>query len=298
MYGVPSKEFTFAVWYLKDVFKEKGLHPPKTWDRFLKLCEELKEEGMYPIVSSGWGTSLWFVHVLTGLSGPEFYTDLVEGNESWTDPEVVKAYQWLKKLVDEYFYPDPYAYSFPTAWMKLNEREAAMQLQGDWVSGMWQRAYNYSAGDDYDCFILPPINPRTGHTMVVGGNAWVAFGRTRDREKAIKFLEYAGSREAHELLAKKGMGILSRKDVPSKVYDKVLKKLRNRLSKSRRVPEFGVYLPQEFINFEGKRRLRMLLSPTITAQKIRELLNEVEEYKNTLKSPTKPDVGAPRETQG
>lgn len=275
-YGVPSKEYTFAVWYLTDVFREKGLRPPKTWDEFLKLCEAIKEEGMYPIIASDWETSLWFEHILTGLAGPDFYLRLMEGKESWTDPVVVEAYQWLKKLVDEYFYPDPYAYIFPMAWMKLNRREAAMQLQGEWVDGMWQRTYNYSPGGEYDYFILPPINPRVKRTMVMGGNAWVAFKGAPGHDKAMKFLKYAGSREAHELLAKAGMGILARKDLPSEIYNKILGRLRSDLSKCKTVPEIGVFLPTDFINFEGGQRLQILLSPKITKKEIVKLLTKVE----------------------
>lgn len=279
IYGVPSKEFTFAVWYLTDVFREKGLSPPKTWDGFLKLCEEFKEGGTYPIAACGWGTSLWLTHILTGLAGPDFYSRLIEGKESWTDPLVVEAYQWLRRLVNEYFYPDPYAYNFPMAWMKLSRREAAMQLQGEWVDGMWQRAYNYSPEEDYDYFILPPINPRVKRAMVVGGNAWVALKAAPNPEGAMKFLRYAGSRKAHELLAKEGMGILARKDVPAGNYNKVLGRLINDISRSRKVPELGVFLSQEFINFEGGQRLQILLSPNITKKKIVELLDKVEKFR-------------------
>lgn len=277
MYGVPSKEYTFVVWYLKDVFEEKGFKPPKTWDQFLRLCDEIKEEGTYPIISSGWGTSIWLEYILLGLGGSEFYSSLLRGEKSWTDPMVVEAYQWLKKLVSEYFYPYPYAYSFPVTWMKLNEREAAMQLQGDWVDGMWQMAYGYSSGEDYDYFILPPINSRVKRTMVLGGNAWIVFESPHNRRKAMKFLEYVGSREAHEILARGGMGILSRRDVRPDVYNKTLRELREILIKSRKVPEFGVVLPQEFIDFEGTRRIQILLSSEITTYKIKNLLYEVEE---------------------
>jgi len=276
IYGVPSKEFTFAVWYLTDVFKERGLRPPKTWDKFLKLCEALKEEGMYPIIASEWGTSLWLKHILKGLAGPDFYLRLMEGKESWTDPAVVEACQWLKRLVNEYFYPDPHVYNFPMAWMKLNRREAAMQLQGEWVDGMWQRAYNYSPGEDYDYFILPPINPRVKRTMVIGGNAWVAFKGAPSHDKAMRFLKYAGSREAHELLAKEGMGIMSRKDVPPEIYNKILRRLKSDISKSKKVPDFGVFLPPDVTNIESAQRLQILLSPTITKGKIVELLDKVE----------------------
>lgn len=279
MYGMPSKEFTFAVWYLKEVFREKGLRPPKTWDEFLKLCKAFKEEGMYPIISSGWGASLWLTQLLTGLAGPDFYLRLIEGKESWTNPLVVEAYQWLRRLINEYFYPDPYTYNFPMAWIKLNGREAAMQLQGEWVNGMWQRVYNYSPGEDYDYFILPPINPRVKRAAVTGGNAWVAFKRAPNPDEAIKFLKYTGSREAHELLAGENMGILSRTDVPLKAYNKVLRRLVRDVSKSKKVPDLGVFLPQEFINVEGGQRIQILLSPRITKREITGLLAKVEKYK-------------------
>lgn len=280
VYGVPLKEYSFAVWYLKDAFRERGLRPPKTWDGFLNLCEALKESGIHPIISSRWGTTLWLEHLLLGLGGPEFYRGLMEGTESWTDPVVVAAYQLLKELINNYFYPNPYAYNFPEAWMKLNRGEAAMQLQGDWVDGMWQQAYGYSPEKDYDCFFLPPINPKVKRGAIVGGNAWIAFKRTPE---VMEFLRYSGSREAQELLAAEGMGILSRKDISPRVYSPVLRKLRNHVIRSRKLYEFGVFLPQEFIDFEGLRRLQIFLNPTITEQKIKELLKEMD-YLMRLKS--------------
>ena len=110
------------------------------------------------------------------------------------------------------------------AWVRLNNCEAAMQLQGDWVNGMWQREYGYKPCKEYDYFLIPPIDPKIGQVAVVGGNAWIIPKNTPRRVHAKTFVEYAGSLEAHELMARNGMGILA--------HQKSLKKhmIRSRLN--------------------------------------------------------------------
>ncbi len=277
MVAVPVKIYTFAVWYLEDVFRKYRVEPPETWDEFIDVCKTLKKRGIAPIVASSWGNSIWFNHLLLGVAGANFYQRLIEGSERWSDEKVVDTYELLRELVRDFFLPHPLAHDFPTAWMKLNNREAAMILQGDWLNGMWQHEYRYTPGKQYNFFLLPPAREEVGRTMVVGGNVWVAPKKARNLKDAKKFLGYAGSLEAHRIMARKGMGIMAHKEVPEAVYDPMLVRLRRELFSRRTAFALPVMLSQKVMDAEEGIRKKVILEKRVGRWEIRELLEEMDE---------------------
>ncbi|MEM2878944.1 MAG: extracellular solute-binding protein [Candidatus Hadarchaeales archaeon] len=273
--AVPVKLYTFAVWYLRRTFERYGVSPPETWDEFIELCRTLKRKGIYPVVASGWGNSIWINHILPGVAGAKFYQKLMDGEESWTDSRVIESYELLRDLTSSFFLPHPFAYDFDKEWEKLNRGEAAMMLQGDWVNGMWQNQFGYSPGRSYDFFLLPPPNPENRPTMVVGGNVWVAPALAGNLRGAKTFLGYAGSLDAHEILAREGMGILARKEVPESAYDTVLVRLRRELFSRRTVFGMQVFMPHRALAAEEKVRRETVINPRISSNEIKELLGNV-----------------------
>lgn len=276
VYGVPSKYFTYAVWYLTDVFKKHGIKPPRTWDEFLKVCQSFKEAGIHPIIASGDGILDWFMNLLARTSGATFYDGLIRGTESWKDPRAIKVYEMLRDLSVEYFYPHPFGFNSPMAWVKLNRREGAMYLQGDWLNGMWQREYHYTPRKEYNYFLLPPIDSKIGQVMVVGGNAWMSPKEALHPKEARAFIEYAGSLKAHELMAQKGMGILAYKDVPKKAYDPISARLRDELTNHPKVHALGAALPLKIISVEQAQSMKIVMNPSIRREGIEDLAAEIE----------------------
>lgn len=276
MYGVPSKYFTFPMWYLTSTFEEHGLTPPETWEEFIEICDTLKKADTPPIIASDWGTSLWFQNLLVRKTGAEFYNGLMEGKESWEDEKVIETHKLLRNLVNDYFYPYPFRQTFPAAWDKLNEGEAAMILQGDWVNGMWKREYEYTPGEEYDYFFLPPIDQEIEQTMIVGGNTWMLPKKAPHLEKARKFLSYAGSLKSQKMLAKEDMGILPHKEVPKNAYDSIYGSLREEINESQTVVEMGTALPPWVASVEELQRIQILLSPSIEKEKIKNQLAEID----------------------
>ncbi|MEM2878939.1 MAG: extracellular solute-binding protein [Candidatus Hadarchaeales archaeon] len=274
--ATPIKVYTFAVWYITKTFKKHGIEPPETWSEFLEVCRKLKKRGVPPMVASSWGNSIWFNHLLLGMAGPKFYQDLMEGRASWTDSRVVDAYELLKDLTDEFFLPHPFTYDFGAEWSKINRGEAAMMLQGDWMNGMWQNQYGYTPAADHDFFLLPPVNPEVRTVMVVGGNVWVTPRLAPNLKNAKRFMAYAGSLEAHEILAREGMGILARKEVPEDAYDPVLVRLRREIFSRRTAFGMWVHLHPEVIAVEERIRREVLLSPRAERDLIKGSLAEID----------------------
>lgn len=276
IYGVPSKEYTFVVWYLTKVFKQYDVEPPKTWEELLEACKTFKESGMAPVIAGASGTFVWFMHILVNTVGVEFYNKLMAGKARWTDPKVIDAYEILRDFSKEYFYPHPFGYNFRLAWAKLNKYEAAMQLEGDWINGMWQREFKYKPGKDYDFFLLPPINPKMGQVMAVGGNAWAMPEKSKHHGEVKAFMKYASSVEAHEIMAKHGMGIMTNKGVPKEVYDPLSVRIRDSCTKHQAVLEMGCAFPQKLIEAEEFYRMRIILDPTLNRDEIKDMAAEME----------------------
>lgn len=276
MYGIPSKCYTYAVWYLTDVFKEHGIKPPKTWGEFLKVCQSFKEAGIHPIMAGKDETFDWFSNILARVGGPEVYEGLVNGSKSWKDPKVIKAYEMLRDISAKYFYPHPFGFNSPMAWVKLNMREAAMYLRGDWVNGMWQCEHHHTPGKEFDYFLLPPIDPKIGQVMVVGGDAWMLPKAARHPKEAREFIRYASSLESHKLLARNGMGILAHRNVPEKAYDVISSRLRNELAKYPTVHEMGAALNLKITSIEQAQRMKIVSNPNIKKEAIEDLMADIE----------------------
>ncbi|HIE28080.1 TPA: extracellular solute-binding protein, partial [Candidatus Poribacteria bacterium] len=239
-------------------------------------CRSFKEAGIHPRVASGDGILDWFMNLLARTGGASFYNGLVQGTESWRDPRVIKAYEILRDLSKDYIYPHPFGFNSPMAWVRLNNCEAAMQLQGDWVNGMWQREYGYKPCKEYDYFLIPPIDPKIGQVAVVGGNAWIIPKNTPRRVHAKTFVEYAGSLEAHELMARNGMGILAHQNVPKKAYDKISTKLRDELDRGQTVPNAGAAFPLKVYSVIQVQNMKIVLNPSIGTEGIKNLTTEIE----------------------
>ncbi|MEM2796270.1 MAG: extracellular solute-binding protein [Candidatus Hadarchaeales archaeon] len=282
IYGVPSKCFTFAVWYLKRVFKKYNLEPPESWDEFLEICKKLSQKGIRPIVSSSWEVSLWFENILVRFVGPDFYNALMRGEESWLDPRVIEAYETLREL-SEYFLPGPFSYSFRESWEALNAEKAVMQLQGDWVNEMWKVGYGYKPGVDYDFFLIPPIDDKVGHVMITGGNAWLMTKRAPHKNEAKTFMTFAASKKAHEILAKEGMGIMSRIDVPEQLYDPVSLRLLKSLQKYPNVLQMDAILPATVLSVERLQQAQIVLGEEFSRKRIEALLEEIQKVSEGIR---------------
>ena len=274
-YGVPSKCFTFAVWYLPNVFQKYKIEPPETWEEFLYLCEKFKRVGVPPLASSWWEVSLWFENILARVVGPRFYYRLMKGEESWTDPKVIDAYEIFREL-RKYFLPSPFSYSARDSWMKLNNHEVAMQLQGDWVNGIWRHGYKYHPGKDFNYFLIPPLDKKIGQVMVVGGNLWVMPALAKHPEEAMTFLRYAGSKEAQMTLAEGGVGIVGRTDIPDECYDPISLKLIKDLRENEIVPRMESLLPPQVASVERLQQMQIFLHPKLSRRGIRKLASEVQ----------------------
>jgi alpha-glucoside transport system substrate-binding protein len=94
-YALPFKLANISVvWYRKDL----GIEPPKTWDDWLALNEEIIDRGMAPIAlggADGWALAQFFENVLL-RTYPGTFDALADDDHKanlWTSTEVFRAFE-------------------------------------------------------------------------------------------------------------------------------------------------------------------------------------------------------------
>src|SRR5690606_38556379 len=98
LYGVPYAAVNLGVFYNTEIFAEHEIEVPQTYQEFIDACDKLLAAGVIPIAAGGANGQGWALevalNVLTpGLTGPDFYDDLMSGKKKLTDPTYVAAMQ-------------------------------------------------------------------------------------------------------------------------------------------------------------------------------------------------------------
>jgi len=160
-YFMPLTQHFVPFFYNKDVFADVGVRPPNTWDEFLEVCEKIKQAGVAPIALGSrerWPAQFWLDYPLLRTAGPEYRARLMAGEASYTDPEVVKAWELWKTCVDRgFFIENPNAYDWAEASAMVGTGEAAMTLMGTWFMQL-DESIGWKPDEDYDFFPFPVVD--------------------------------------------------------------------------------------------------------------------------------------------
>lgn len=204
-YAIPKDFDTVGLWYNKTLFDQAGISYPDetwTWDTLLEASKKLtnKDAGVY-----GFGA------VLNEHEG--YYNFIYQnGGEVLTDgktksgyhmPETVEAMQWYVDLsLKEEVSPkqDQFAENSPAALFESGK--IAMGLFGSWMTAEF--ASNEYTSQNCNLTVIPKGKQEA--TIYNGlGNSISA--KTKNKEAAVKFVEFLGSEEAQKIQADKGSAI-------------------------------------------------------------------------------------------
>ncbi|MCZ6740140.1 MAG: ABC transporter substrate-binding protein, partial [Actinobacteria bacterium] len=166
LYGVFFKGANKStVWYDVKVFEAHGLAPPKTWDDWVALSQELLEAGITPIAvggADGWVLSDWFENVYLRTAGAEKYDQLAEHEIPWTDQSVKDALAIMGELIGvEDYVARGLDGATEVDWresVKLvfsDAPEAAVVYEGDFVAGEIISETDARPGTDFAFFEWP-----------------------------------------------------------------------------------------------------------------------------------------------
>ena len=188
-WSLPFSYVPRGMLYRKDVFKSAGLKVPKNWSELLKVCEHLKSRGITPFAIGRKDVSSavhWFEHLNLRINGPETYVALVEGKVSFSDPKIMKVFEYWKVLVEREFFADPHKAMSPGEGLSaLLDGKAAMFLSGEILSESLR-----DRGDDIGFFPFPQIDPGIPFLMAMAVDSVVVPKNAANSYDALKFLSF------------------------------------------------------------------------------------------------------------
>lgn len=206
LYGVPYAAVNLGVFYNTEIFAEHGIEVPKTYQEFTEACDKLLKADVIPIAAGGANGQGWALevalNVLTpGLTGPDFYDDLMSGKKKLTDPTYVAAMQRMSDLLP-YFSPGFEGVDYDASTQQFINGKAAMFLGGSYENG----SFSSQGGDDLKFSVFTFPADKAGEPAYT--STWVdgSYGLTTDavnRDAAIKVLNYMATKEFAQQFADK-----------------------------------------------------------------------------------------------
>jgi multiple sugar transport system substrate-binding protein/raffinose/stachyose/melibiose transport system substrate-binding protein len=148
------------------------------------------------------------------------------GEASYTDPEVIKAWELWKTCVDRgYFNENPNAYDWAEASTMVGTGKAAMTLMGSWFMQL-DESIGWKAGEDYDFFPFPVVDSSIPDVAVGPIDGVVVPKEAKNLEAAKQvcgLLAQVGPQTAYNT----GSGALApNKNVPDSTYNALQLKIK------------------------------------------------------------------------
>jgi N-acetylglucosamine transport system substrate-binding protein len=130
---------TYAMWYSKPLFAQRGWTVPTTWDEMMALCEQIKAAGISPFAYGGTNAADYVIDLNLGAAIKQGGLDVVKKIDnlepgSWTQDTVVAATRGVEEMVRKgYFMPGSEGLKHTEAQTAWVEGRAAFYLSGSWL---------------------------------------------------------------------------------------------------------------------------------------------------------------------
>ncbi|MBU5445266.1 ABC transporter substrate-binding protein [Paenibacillus sp. MSJ-34] len=187
IYAVPIETELLGLYYNRDMFENRGLQPPKTWQEMKDAASALKSDKVSGLTletfksvyqSFNWLPFLW-------QTGSDLVTE--DGRSAGLNgPEAAKMFAFFRGMIDEgllNLHP-----SRPTTDIGiLASGETAMQVSGTWNIRMLETIYA-----DRSIGVVPLPAPEGGQHMTIAGGWKIGVNHYgKNTEEAIKFVMWA-----------------------------------------------------------------------------------------------------------
>ncbi|MGW6022547.1 ABC transporter substrate-binding protein [Streptomyces sp. NPDC055099] len=186
VYGLPMNLAYWVFFYNIEVFEEQDLQVPATWGEFLSVCARLKKSGITPLHGSAadrWPSFIWFQEVLS-RQDPQFYEDLMNGRESYTDPRAERALRTLESFFDKDWFTSM-DMSHADAAAEVVHGKVGMVPCGTWLGSTLVGAGG-KPGKNLGAFVLPMADPKARPCVIFESSALVSTVKGPDRKEALK----------------------------------------------------------------------------------------------------------------
>lgn len=181
-YGIPFDLSQMIVYYRTDIVSE----PPKDWDEFIAVLEELQEQNKGAVID--WGSLEWigFSPFLWQAGGSYFNEDMTKA--TLNTPEAAEALDFFAKL---------YKTGVPRTQVPLVQG----MRTGDYplaISGNWQTISLQLGAPEIEgkwSIATLPAGPSGKRTTFIGGRILSIFSRSGMQEEAWEFIKFLSKPE-------------------------------------------------------------------------------------------------------
>ena len=207
LYDVDGKKYGFPVctqggplpvFYNVKYFEKLGITPPKTLDEFWTVCDQIKADGVEPLVfgdKDAWTFEYFF-------RDRHFIGDYLSENPEWglalyngdiKPSEMFKEeFEMAQRMVDEgYIGKSSLTMTYPQSVTYFVEGKAAMLPQGTWVPGLDEIKNADPETFELGCFTLPgdEVNGKI-YTTGTSDRSIVISSETKYPEEAKVFFDW------------------------------------------------------------------------------------------------------------
>lgn len=185
-----------------------------TWGELMQLAKMRADEGKSTVAvgaesgpATGWPLTDWFEVILVRAYGAKVYQELAQGKRKWSSPEVKDAWTKMGEIVLDrtYSFGAPNyvrATGFGQAFRPLfidAKKAACYHHQAAFIQAFITEKYpNFKAGEDFDFFSFPAINPQYKESYMVGGDM---IGLFSNHPAPVALMNYIASKEFQERFA-------------------------------------------------------------------------------------------------
>jgi raffinose/stachyose/melibiose transport system substrate-binding protein len=180
VYAVPrAKMVTHIIYYNSAILKELGFDTfPDTWEGFKDLIVKAKAAGYVPINVGNKGKWPTFDCIFGTLAirsaGMDWYTKLLAHEESFTNPDFVRALDLFQELVElGAFNDDANSLDMDQSMSYYYNGKSAMFIQGTWASDWVDSNAPAEIRDATKLAVLPPVPGGKGNANeATAGSGW------------------------------------------------------------------------------------------------------------------------------
>ncbi|MFI8634189.1 ABC transporter substrate-binding protein [Microbacterium sp. NPDC077663] len=200
VYGISIASWGGGLLVNKDLTAKVGVDtPPKTWDEFLQLAQDLKDAGITPYLEAGDGISTAIMSLL-GQAGDEagvdFESEIFEGKTTFTDAWTEPLETWSELYSSGLVTKDAAALTGQLINDEFNNERVAMVSTGSWQIGAAREAL----GEDANLEFWPIPSP-DGEAFWAGAASppYAINSKAKNPVGAQKWVDFLASPEGSEI---------------------------------------------------------------------------------------------------
>lgn len=237
IYALPMSYYQIGFYYHKPLFSKLKITAPTSWDKFIAVCEVLKQNNVSPIYigsKSNWPATAWFDYLNLRLNGIEFHKELMRGQASYLDKRI---YNVLKKFQDisaaGYFIEDHQDLEWKQGLPLLFRGLTGMSMLGNYAIQDFPEKIKHKIG----YFKFPIFHQQSAYYEEAPLDVLVLPTTTEHSALAKLFIQFAAQSDNQQKF-NKSLGILSPHKDAQRNNSNLVQEAYNTLANAKGITQF------------------------------------------------------------